>query len=138
MRVFIDTSAFAKRFVEEPVSEKVDSIISERADELGLSIICIPEIISAMNRRLREKSIAKQQYSKIKKRLSDELNDIDIIELNNVVIENTIKFLEKNAMRAMDAIHIASAFEWDADLFLTSDKKQFKAAKTVLKKVIFI
>jgi hypothetical protein len=31
-------------------------------------------------------------------------------------------------LRALDALHVACAFEWKADLFITSDKRQFKAA----------
>jgi hypothetical protein len=33
-----------------------------------------------------------------------------------------------NVLRAMDALHIACALEWKADLFITSDKKQLDAA----------
>jgi predicted nucleic acid-binding protein len=29
----------------------------------------------------------------------------------------------------MDALHVASAIAWKADLFVTSDKRQFQAAK---------
>ncbi len=52
MKVFFDTSSFVKRFVEEVGSKQVDDII-QRASEVGLSIICFPEIISALNRKLR-------------------------------------------------------------------------------------
>jgi len=39
--------------------------------------------------------------------------------------------LENSSLRAMDALHVACALEWNADLFLTSDKRQFIAAKNV-------
>ena len=42
MRVFLDTSAYAKRFVEESGSDEIDSILLQ-GRELGLSIICVPE-----------------------------------------------------------------------------------------------
>jgi len=29
----------------------------------------------------------------------------------------------------MDAIHVACALEWQADLFVTSDRRQFEAAR---------
>lgn len=131
MKVYLDTSAYAKRFIEETGSDMIDNILTD-ATEIGLSIICIPELLSALNRRKREKSISKSQYSDIKVRLAEEIADADIIQLTDAVIESTTMLLEKNILRAMDAIHIACAKEWQADLFLTSDKRQIKAAKKVL------
>jgi hypothetical protein len=37
--------------------------------------------------------------------------------------------METNVLRAMDALHIACALEWQADLFITADKRQLMAAK---------
>jgi len=131
MKVYLDTSAYAKRFIEETGSDMIENILTD-ATEIGLSIICIPELLSALNRRKREKSISKSQYSDIKVRLAEEIADADIIQLTDAVIESTTMLMEKNILRAMDAIHIACAKEWQADLFLTSDKRQIKAAKKVL------
>lgn len=131
MKVYLDTSAYAKRFIEETGSDMIENILTD-ATEIGLSIICIPELLSALNRRRREKSISKSQYSDIKVRLAEEIADANIIQLTDAVIESTTMLLEKNILRAMDAIHIACAKEWQADLFLTSDKRQIKAAKKVL------
>ncbi len=137
MRIFMDTSAYAKRFVEEAGSDKIDNILLQ-GTELGLSIICIPELLSAMNRKLREKVISKPRYSEIKSRLSEEVADIDIIQLTDEVIKKSIMLLEKNLLRTLDALHIACAIVWGADMFLTSDKRQIKAAKNEIKKVRFI
>jgi uncharacterized protein len=137
MRIFCDTSAYAKRFIEENGSDKVEEELLN-ATELGLSIICIPELLSAMNRRLREKSISKVQYTEIKTKFAREIVDINIVQLTDSVIKNSTRLLEKNVLRTLDAIHIASAVEWKADIFLTSDKRQIKAARSVLKKVKLI
>ena len=134
MRVYVDTSAYAKRYINEVGSDEIEDELST-ATELGLSIISIPEFISAMNRRLREKSISKSEYAEIKIRLTEEIVDINIIQLTGSVIKNTTMLLEKNVLRALDAIHIACAVEWETDIFITSDKRQFKAAKSVLSKV---
>ncbi|MBU4212078.1 MAG: type II toxin-antitoxin system VapC family toxin, partial [Verrucomicrobia bacterium] len=68
MKAFFDSSAFAKRYIEEPGSAVADEICMT-IDQLGLSVICLPEIISALNRRLREKTIAREQYGLTKQRL---------------------------------------------------------------------
>jgi hypothetical protein len=52
-----------------------------------------------------------------------------VIQLTPSVISHSVKLLENNALRAMDALHVACALEWPADLFATSDKRQLIAAK---------
>ncbi len=37
--------------------------------------------------------------------------------------------LEISPVRAMDALHVACALEWGADVFASSDDRQLKAAK---------
>ena len=127
MRVFFDSSAFAKRFLEEAGSDDVESLCM-RASDLGLSVICVPELISAMNRRVRERSLSRRQYEVAKKRLAQDVSDADIIQLTSAVVARSVKMLERNPLRAMDALHLACAAEWEADVFATSDRRQFHAA----------
>lgn len=127
MRVFLDSSAFAKRYIEETGSQSVDDICKE-ATELCLSVICIPELISALNRRVREKCLSQKNYTTIKKALSEDVQDITIINLTPEVITKTTGLLEDNALRAMDALHVACALAWGAELFVSSDKQQIIAA----------
>lgn len=128
MRLFLDSSAFAKRFIEESGSQQVEDICS-LATELCLSVICVPEIISALNRRLREKTLTAHEYVKVKQRLSEEVRDAVIINLTPTVIQSCIAVLERNPMRTMDALHVACALEWHADLFASSDERQIEAVK---------
>ena len=52
MKVFLDTSAFAKRYVGENGSDKV-AVLCQRADSLIVSVMCLPELISALSRLVR-------------------------------------------------------------------------------------
>ena len=128
MKAFLDSSAFAKRFVEESGSERVEAVCA-RASELGLSVICVPEIVSALNRRLRERVLTQHQYGETKRRLLDDVRDADIIHLTPSVIGTAIRVLETSPVRAMDALHIACALEWGAELFASSDTRQLRAAR---------
>ena len=128
MKTFLDSSAFAKRFVDEAGSDKVEKTCAQ-ASELGLSVICVPEIISALNRRRRERSLTAAQYDKAKQQLLDDVRDADIINLAVPVVGSAIGVLETSPVRAMDALHIACALEWGAELFVSSDKKQLSAAR---------
>ena len=128
MKVYFDSSAFAKRFIEEGGSQKIDEICG-KASAIGLSIICLPEIISALNRRLRENDISSNEYALAKSCLYRDTEDAEIINITDGVVAKSEILLEKNVLRAMDALHIASAIEWDADLFVTADNRQEQAAK---------
>ena len=128
MKTFLDSSAFAKRFVDEAGSDKVEDTCA-KASELGLSVICVPEIISALNRRRRERSLTAAQYTKAKQQLLDDVRDADIINLAVPVVGSAIGVLEASPVRAMDALHIGCALEWGAELFVSSDKKQLSAAR---------
>jgi len=128
MRTCVDSSAFAKRFIEEEGSAKIEDICS-RATELGLSVLCVPEIISALNRRRREGNLTSAQYRQAKQRLLEDVRDADIIQLTPDVIAESIEVLESTPLRGADALHIACAIEWGAELFASSDKAQLTAAK---------
>jgi predicted nucleic acid-binding protein len=128
MKVCLDSSAFAKRFVEEQGSDAVEAVCAQ-ADELGLSVLCVPEVISALNRRLRERMLSPVQYRQAKQRLLDDVRDADIIQLTPSVVGSAIQVLEASPVRAMDALHIACALEWGADLFVSTDTRQLAAVK---------
>ena len=137
MKVFFDTSSFVKRFVEEVGSKQTDDITQE-ASEIGLSIICFPEIISALNRKLRAGFITEKTYLDLKKDILDDIEDADIINLTPDVLKSTTELLEESILRSLDAIHIACALEWQAELFVSSDERQVSAAIKSGLKVEFI
>jgi uncharacterized protein len=124
---FFDSSAFAKRYIDEPGSEAVDAICEE-ATELALSVVCVPEIISALNRCLREGSLSRQQYKEAKHRLAEDVEDAVIVNLTPPVLSACTAVLEESPVRAMDAMHIACAVAWEAELFVSADKRQIAAA----------
>lgn len=130
MKTAIDSSAFAKRYVREIGSDQLYRIL-QNATELAFCVILVPEITSGLNRRKREGYLSLENYNLAKKQLLNDVRDATIIQITSAVVLQSIKLLEVNVLRAMDALHIACALEWQADLFLTSDKKQFEAAVNV-------
>ncbi len=130
MKTFLDSSAFAKRYVEEPGSQAAEALCAA-ATEVALSVVCIPEIISALNRRVRERNLSAQQYEAAKENISDDIRDAMIVNLTPDVISTCTCILEASPVRAMDALHIACAVRWRAELFVSADKKQVSAAKKV-------
>jgi len=128
VKLFVDSSAFAKRYVEEQGGEELEKSL-QKASELALCIILLPEILSALNRRRREGILSPSDYTLLKVRLLEDLHDSTILQITPAVVSQTVQLLENNTLRAMDSLHIACALEWGADIFLTSDARQFAAAK---------
>ena len=128
MKLLVDSSALAKRYVLEESSAILDRRL-QRASELALCILLVPEIISGLNRRLREDILSEKEYGKIKRQLLEDVRDATVLQLTPAVISHSVKLLETNVLRAMDALHVACALEWQADLFVTADKRQWTAAK---------
>lgn len=108
MKVFFDSSSYIKKFINEKGSHDVDEYC-QKASSLGLSVICLPEMMSALNRKIREGHLSEQNYKVIKSQLVDDIEDIDIINLSSEVIDNTIILLENNHLRSLDALHVACA-----------------------------
>lgn len=127
MKLLVDTSSLAKRYIQESGSEQLDALL-QQASELAVCVILVPELISALNRRLREGALAGEQYQSVKVLLLNDLRDVTVLQLTPVVISRSVSLLENSALRAMDALHVACALEWKADLFVTSDKRQFDSA----------
>jgi hypothetical protein len=128
MKACLDSSAFAKRFVDESGSDAVEAVCTA-ASELGLCVLRIPEVTSALNRRLRERLLTPSQYRKAKQRLLEDVRDVDVIQLTPSVIGLAIQILEASPVRAMDALHISCAIEWGADVFVSADARQIAAAR---------
>lgn len=135
MKVFLDTSAFAKRYVAEPGSNKVMALC-QQADSLVVCVICLPELISTLSRLLREKKLSKADYRKLKADAMTDLADIDICQLTPAVLASVVALLESNPIRAMDALHIACALAAEPDIFVSADHRQLAAARKVGLKIV--
>jgi hypothetical protein len=59
------------------------------------------------------------------------VQDVDLIHFMPAVVGSSIAVLEGNPVRPLDTVHVASALEWSADLFVSADKRQLTAAKRV-------
>jgi hypothetical protein len=126
-RVFFDSSAFAKRYVDEAGTAEVLEWC-DKATELALSVIAVPELVSAFRRLVRENRLTERQYAQIKADLRADLVDALLCETSPQVVQRAIDALETVPLRGMDAVHIGSALVCGADVFVSSDARQSAAA----------
>ena len=127
MLVFFDSSAFVKRYIQEAGTDQVMEWC-DKATEIGLSSVALPEIISAFCRLQREDKINMEQYLQLKRMLMVDIEDAVVCDLGPFVLAKAISSLENNILRGMDAIHIGSAVVLKADIFISSDNRQSDAA----------
>jgi len=127
-KVFFDTSAFVKRYVNESGSQRAIEIC-QQADELAMSIIGPPEVISTLCRLMRERTLSAEEYEQTKAKFLTDLENVTICNITPEVMMQTTHCLEKYRLRAMDAIHLGCALCYASDLFVSSDHRQIQAAQ---------
>ena len=135
MKVFLDTSAFAKRYVTEQGSDKLMALC-QQADSLVVSVICLPELISTLSRLVREKKLAKADYRKLKGEAMGDLADVDICQITSGILVSVVLLLESHPLRAMDALHVACALAVEPDIFVSADHRQLSAARKAGLKIV--
>lgn len=128
MKLQLDSSALIKRYILETGSDRLPRLLDD-ASELGLCILVVPEVVFALNRRLREGTLSAREYRHTKECILHDVHDAVMLQITPSVTAQSMTLLEKNILRALDALHIACALEWQADLFVTADARQAAASK---------
>ena len=128
MNVFLDSSALAKRYLQEPGSNHLEEILSS-ATSLGVSVICLAEVVSAFCRLRREGKMSQSQYLNAKRALLADIEDCSVTDVTDQVMARAVELLEHWPLRSSDSLQVASAAEWTADLFVSADARQCAAAR---------
>lgn len=106
---YLDTSALLKRYVNEVGSQWVKGQI-DHASLLISSQLLIVEVTSALNRRIREKTLNPTEYRRLRTIFRDDCRtSYQIITLVYPVFDLACKLLERRPLRSYDAIHLATA-----------------------------
>lgn len=130
MMLFFDTSAFIKRYIDESGSAEIQNLC-EQADDIGISMLLPVEAISTFARLKREKRVSLKQYGILKEELLADMRDITIIPLTPQIIKSAINSLENSPLKALDALQIGCALEYQPDFFVSCDSQQLSAAARV-------
>jgi predicted nucleic acid-binding protein len=127
--IFLDTSAFAKLYIAESGSEELGNLI-RKTESLVVSVIILPETLSALRRLVREGSLEEKDYQELKERICGDIATIEVVSVSDEVIKKTIAAMELSQLRTLDALHIGSAIAAGTSLFVTADERQAKAARS--------
>ncbi len=127
MRVFFDSSALAKRHIEEKGTPEVLEWL-ERADEVLLCFLAYPEVISALSRLRHQGKLSPEDYQHRKLELASDVAHASVLGVTPAILQRAVEGMERFPLRASDAIHVATAIEFAAERFVSADDRQCKAA----------
>jgi predicted nucleic acid-binding protein len=105
--VYFDTSALIKRYVEELGRREVLTLLRE--SQCVVSAVLPVEVRSALRRRVAEKTLDAKRAPGILKRLAADRDYWTIIDVSREVLATAEALTSAHPMRALDAIHVASA-----------------------------
>jgi predicted nucleic acid-binding protein len=106
---FLDSSALAKRYFEEPGTPRVLEIM-QSGDRLVVSRLAVVEVASAGARRARAGGIAPELFDELILALEDDFRRLfEVVELSTAAMTRAVDLTRSHALRAADAIQLASA-----------------------------
>lgn len=108
---FLDSSAITKKYVREIGTAWVLNFFRPKSsNRIYIAEIALVEVISALTRRHRGKTISAADYAKVSKRFRRNFSDKFFkTEINLSVIEQAAALAETHALRGYDAVQLASA-----------------------------
>lgn len=128
MRVYLDTSAVIKLLVEERGSAQTKDVV-EVADLVAVSSIGYVEAVSALARIRESKRLSAGQHDERRPEIDRIWADAFVIGVDDAVVFQAARLSEVHALRAYDAVHLATASSMpDVPLFACWDERLRSAA----------
>jgi len=130
--VYVDTSVLAKRYLPSPQSDRVEAMLDRAEHRFVLSELVIVELESALRRRAGERSGKTVDRAKVRLRFDDDLRSgfFIIHPLRTSILVGARRWIaEGEPLATLDALHLATALEANADVLATDDRQFARAAR---------
>lgn len=105
--LYLDSSALVKLYIDEPGSQRVRQLVNPPALS-ATSAIAYAEIRAALARRAREGFLSADAHIRAKSALLADWSHLFVIPVGLIQM-NAGEAADRDALRGMDAIHLASA-----------------------------
>jgi predicted nucleic acid-binding protein len=128
---FLDTSALVKRYHLEPGSDRVNAIFDDTDSILVISELAIVELASALQRKRSRREITLEAVNDtLAQFAADVLRDLIVAAFRTGYIQQARDLVLQLGLRALDALHLASASELSAlsPVFVCADAHLRQAA----------
>ena|SRR3989338_1083558 len=133
MIVYLDPSAVVKLYVEEGGATTVRRVVRD-ATQVGTSRVTYVEARAAFARRFRERGFSPAAYEGLIRSFNQEWETYVRLDVTEPLIKLAGDLAERHALRAYDAIQLASALTLQRELhaaqigFVAADLPLLKAA----------
>jgi predicted nucleic acid-binding protein len=137
-RYFFDSSALVKRYHAESGSDKVEQLFADASRRILISRLALVEFHSCFARLVRERVISEAQFLRLLERLKSDArnNTFSVAALSGPRLLDASALLAThgltNSIRALDAIHLATALALHRRSglggFVTADKRLLTSA----------
>jgi predicted nucleic acid-binding protein len=133
--VYIDTSALAKWYLNEPRSDAVEKYIQEHGP-LAISDLTLVEMRSLLARRRRERDIDAIIEARVFASVQEDIRQGFLVchhlpgGLASAAV-NLISSLPHISLRTLDALHLSIAKEIDAAIVVTADRIMVAGAEAL-------
>ena len=132
---YLDSSAFAKLYVNEPGREQVEALIEETG-RVAACVIAYTEVRSVLARYFHAGRITEAEHAEAADAFGADWATTNVVDLTPAVLRRSGDLLKAHAgLRAMDALHFAAALEVRSieDLrFLTFDMSLERVARALM------
>jgi predicted nucleic acid-binding protein len=129
---YLDTSALVKRFVSEAGTKEVQSL-QAKGEPVASATIAYVELYSGLTRRHREGVLSQLHYRRACRSFERDWMAIVKVELSDEILNSARSLIQRHALRAFDAVHLASALGLQAAVnspvtFVAADRRLLRAA----------
>lgn len=133
MILYLDASALVKRYVAEPGSAAVGSLIEE-GEAVGTGVISRAEVVAALARAVRTKLLSRQAAASALESFNAEWESLVRVQMTEAVVARAAALAWEHGLRGYDAVHLASAIFWEEMLgepvtVASFDRQLWKATK---------
>jgi predicted nucleic acid-binding protein len=129
--IYLDASALVKLFVPEPDSEALNQALVRAADVI-VSDLALTEMASALGRRIRERLLSAAEARRLQgeaERLAAACHREELTPPIHRRAERLLLASGQVSLRALDALHLATALGSEAATIVTYDPRLRAAAE---------
>jgi uncharacterized protein len=108
LTLYLDTSALVKLYAEEDGSDLVRQGIRD-SDLIATSLMAYAETRSALARKSRSREISRAAFTTCKREFDRDWLRLQRLPVDELLVRKAGEFAEQHALRALDALHLASA-----------------------------
>ena len=108
MILYLDTSALVKLYAEEDGSGLVRRVVRD-SDVVATSVVAYAEARSALARKSRSREISRPALTQCKREFERDWLRLHRLPIDETLVRKAGQLAEEHALRALDALHLATA-----------------------------